>query len=74
MRSAHAEISAMDLELTLHGLEIARKMRPVLSRGQQVEAMEFMAEVLSGAQLRYADFRGKFAAGELLGRKWSSSN
>ena len=32
-------------------------------------ALEFLTEVLSGAQLRYADFRERFAAGELLGKK-----
>ena len=70
IRRAHADASAAELELWLRAGGILQEMRPILTPEQRQEAELLVEELLESAELRFDDLESKFAAGELLGKKW----
>lgn len=62
------EVRAGELTLLVHGGEIYQDVWNILSTEQQAEADEIVAEIMTATELRFADFREGFLAGELLGQ------
>jgi Spy/CpxP family protein refolding chaperone len=62
------ELRAGELMLLVHGGEIYQDVWSILSIEQKAEADEIVAEIVTATELRFADFREGFLAGELLGQ------
>ena len=53
---------------------LVQEIRPILTEDQLREVSEMMEEVRESSELRFEDFAGKLAAGELLGLKADSAS
>jgi hypothetical protein len=74
IRSSQAAVASAELELTLTLGILVRAIRPVLTEDQLREVGEMMEEVRESSEIRFADFAGHLAAGELLGLKSDSDS
>ena len=74
IRSSQAAVASAELELSLTLGILVRAIRPVLTEDQLREVGEMMEEVRESSEIRFADFAGHLAAGELLGLKSESDS
>ncbi len=74
IRSSQAAVASAELELTLTLGILVRAIRPVLTEDQLREVGEMMEEIRESSEIRFADFAGHLAAGELLGLESDSDS
>lgn len=67
---AHAETAEIELRLLIRIATVLQEVRQVLTPEQRREAALLVEELREGAELRFVDLEAKFAAGELMGKKW----
>ena len=61
------ELRAGELALLVHAGSIYQEVWGILTPEQRAEADQIVAEIMTATELRFADFRESFLAGELLG-------
>jgi len=74
VHKAHTSAASAEIELTLTLGTLVQEIRPILTEDQLREVSEMMEEVRESSELRFEDFAGKLAAGELLGLKADSAS
>jgi len=69
VRSTYDAAMSKELDLMLTVGQVVGEIRPILTEVQLREVGEMVEEVRESSELRFEDFAGKLAAGELLGLK-----